>query len=109
LDYLRRFAFDGIKIDRSFVSGLGRDRTDTAVTASIIALVNHWTSWWSPKGSKRQTGTVPTGATASARNSSLYSDGRPTRDTPSWCGGQSGVPVKVTGKFTQPKHPRMGW
>lgn len=38
LDYLRRFAFDEIKIDRSFVSGLGRDRTDTAVTASIIAL-----------------------------------------------------------------------
>jgi EAL domain-containing protein (putative c-di-GMP-specific phosphodiesterase class I) len=38
LAYLRRFAFDEIKIDRSFVSGLGHDRTDTAVTSSIIAL-----------------------------------------------------------------------
>lgn len=38
LDYLRRFTFDEIKIDRSFVSGLGQDRTDTAVTASIIEL-----------------------------------------------------------------------
>ena len=38
LDYLRRFSFDEIKIDRSFVSGLDRDRTDTAVTSSIIAL-----------------------------------------------------------------------
>lgn len=38
LDYLRRFTFDEIKIDRTFVSGLGRDRTDTAVTSSIIAL-----------------------------------------------------------------------
>ena len=38
LDYLRRFPFDEIKIDQSFVSGLGSDRTDTAVTASIIAL-----------------------------------------------------------------------
>ena len=38
LDYLRRFTFDEIKIDRSFVSGLNQDRTDTAVTASIIAL-----------------------------------------------------------------------
>jgi EAL domain-containing protein (putative c-di-GMP-specific phosphodiesterase class I) len=38
LDYLRRFTFDEIKIDKSFVSGLDRDRTDTAVTASIIAL-----------------------------------------------------------------------
>jgi EAL domain-containing protein (putative c-di-GMP-specific phosphodiesterase class I) len=37
LDYLRRFAFDEIKIDRSFVSGL-HDRTNTAVTTSIIAL-----------------------------------------------------------------------
>lgn len=38
LDYLRRFPFDEIKIDRSFISGLGRDRTDTAVTSSVIAL-----------------------------------------------------------------------
>ncbi|HSP39241.1 MAG TPA: EAL domain-containing protein, partial [Frankiaceae bacterium] len=38
LDYLRRFSFNEIKIDQSFICGLGRDRTDTAVTASIIAL-----------------------------------------------------------------------
>jgi len=37
LDYLRRFNFDEIKIDRSFVSGLP-DPTDTAITSSIIAL-----------------------------------------------------------------------
>jgi EAL domain-containing protein (putative c-di-GMP-specific phosphodiesterase class I) len=38
LDYLRTVTFDEIKIDRSFVSGLGTDKTDTAVTASIISL-----------------------------------------------------------------------
>lgn len=38
LDYLRRFDFDEIKIDRSFVAGLGRDRTDTAMTSSIVSL-----------------------------------------------------------------------
>jgi EAL domain-containing protein (putative c-di-GMP-specific phosphodiesterase class I) len=38
LDYLRWQTFDEIKIDRSFVSGLGRERTDTAITSSIIAL-----------------------------------------------------------------------
>jgi EAL domain-containing protein (putative c-di-GMP-specific phosphodiesterase class I) len=38
LDYLRLQIFDEIKIDRSFVAGLGEDRTDTAVTSSIIAL-----------------------------------------------------------------------
>jgi EAL domain-containing protein (putative c-di-GMP-specific phosphodiesterase class I) len=37
LDYLQRFAFDEIKIDRSFVSGL-EDRTSAVVTSSIIAL-----------------------------------------------------------------------
>lgn len=37
LDYLRRFTFNEIKIDQSFVSGL-EDRTDRAVAASIVAL-----------------------------------------------------------------------
>jgi EAL domain-containing protein (putative c-di-GMP-specific phosphodiesterase class I) len=37
LDYLRRFTFDEIKIDRSFVSGV-QDRTNMAVTSSIVAL-----------------------------------------------------------------------
>jgi diguanylate cyclase (GGDEF)-like protein/PAS domain S-box-containing protein len=38
MDYLRRFTFDEIKIDKSFVAGLGHDRADTAVTSSIVAL-----------------------------------------------------------------------
>jgi EAL domain-containing protein (putative c-di-GMP-specific phosphodiesterase class I) len=37
LDYLRRFTFDEVKIDRSFIAGIG-DRTDEAVISSIIAL-----------------------------------------------------------------------
>ena len=39
LDYLRRFAFNVIKIDKSFVSG-PQDRTNTAVTSSIITLAH---------------------------------------------------------------------
>jgi EAL domain-containing protein (putative c-di-GMP-specific phosphodiesterase class I) len=38
LDYLRRFTFDEIKIDRSFIAGLDVDATDTAVVSSIVAL-----------------------------------------------------------------------
>lgn len=37
LDYLRRFTFDEIKIDRCFVSGL-QEATDRAVASSIVAL-----------------------------------------------------------------------
>ncbi|MGI9147643.1 MAG: putative bifunctional diguanylate cyclase/phosphodiesterase [Chloroflexota bacterium] len=38
LSYLKRFAVDTLKIDRSFVDGLGKDGTDTAIVRSIIAL-----------------------------------------------------------------------
>ncbi len=39
LDYLRRFSMaDTLKIDRSFVSGLGDSREDTAIVSSSIAL-----------------------------------------------------------------------
>lgn len=39
LDYLRRFSMaDVIKIDRSFIAGLGRSREDTAIVTASIAL-----------------------------------------------------------------------
>ncbi len=38
LTYLRRFPFDVIKIDRSFVVGLTRDEDDDAIAAAIIAM-----------------------------------------------------------------------
>ena len=38
LTYLKRFPVDSIKIDRSFVSGLGRDPDDEAIVASVVSL-----------------------------------------------------------------------
>ncbi len=38
LTYLRRFPLDAIKIDRSFVSGLGRDADDEAIVGSVVSL-----------------------------------------------------------------------
>ena len=38
LTYLKRFPIDAIKIDRSFVSGLGRDPDDEAIVASVVSL-----------------------------------------------------------------------
>jgi diguanylate cyclase (GGDEF)-like protein/PAS domain S-box-containing protein len=38
LGYLTHLPLDAIKVDRSFVDGLGRDRRDTAITQAIVAM-----------------------------------------------------------------------
>ena len=38
LTYLKRFPVDAIKVDRSFVAGLGRDPDDEAIVASVVSL-----------------------------------------------------------------------
>ena len=38
LGYLKRFPVDMIKVDRSFVSGLGRDAEDTAIVETVVLL-----------------------------------------------------------------------
>ena len=40
LAYLRRLRVDEIKIDREFVTGLGRDRSDTAIVAAVVNLAH---------------------------------------------------------------------
>jgi diguanylate cyclase (GGDEF)-like protein/PAS domain S-box-containing protein len=40
LSYLRRFPVDFIKVDRSFVDGLGHDPEDTAIVAAVVGLAH---------------------------------------------------------------------
>ena len=40
LSYLRRFPVDGLKVDRSFVDGLGREAEDSAIVAAVITLAH---------------------------------------------------------------------
>jgi len=40
LTYLKQFPVDVLKIDRSFVEGLGRDRSDRAIVASVVDLAH---------------------------------------------------------------------
>ncbi len=41
LSYLRRFPVDFIKIDRSFIAGLGSHRDDDAIVASVVSLARN--------------------------------------------------------------------
>jgi diguanylate cyclase (GGDEF)-like protein len=40
LEYFKRFAVNGLKIDRSFVDGLGRSRADTAIVTATLAFAS---------------------------------------------------------------------
>jgi EAL domain-containing protein (putative c-di-GMP-specific phosphodiesterase class I) len=40
LSYLKRFPFDCVKIDRSFIDGLGTDPNDSALVVAIIAMAD---------------------------------------------------------------------
>ena len=45
LSYLQRFPVDVLKVDRSFVDGLGRDPEDSAIVAAIISLAHTLGLW----------------------------------------------------------------
>ncbi|WP_052666774.1 putative bifunctional diguanylate cyclase/phosphodiesterase [Nitriliruptor alkaliphilus] len=40
LSYLKRFPFDTIKIDRSFIDGLGQDHSDTLIVQAILGMAS---------------------------------------------------------------------
>ncbi len=41
LSYLKRFPVDVLKVDRSFIQGIGEDSDDSAITATVITLAHN--------------------------------------------------------------------
>jgi hypothetical protein len=52
LTYLKRFPVDIVKVDRSFVAGLGRDADDQAIVARSSASPGPSARRWSPRASR---------------------------------------------------------
>ncbi|PSJ45169.1 GGDEF domain-containing protein [Zobellella endophytica] len=50
LNYLARFPIDILKIDRSFVQGIGRDESSEKLVRGIVSLARSLQSCWWPKG-----------------------------------------------------------
>jgi EAL domain-containing protein (putative c-di-GMP-specific phosphodiesterase class I) len=40
LGYLKRFPLDVVKVDRSFIAGLGHDEEDSAIVAAVISMAH---------------------------------------------------------------------
>jgi len=40
LSYLKRFPVEALKIDRSFIDGLGREHSDTSIVEAIVTLAH---------------------------------------------------------------------
>jgi EAL domain-containing protein (putative c-di-GMP-specific phosphodiesterase class I) len=59
LAYLKRFPIDVLKIDRSFVSGVGDAHEDSAILSAIVNWLIPWEWTWSPRESKPRSRSQP--------------------------------------------------
>jgi diguanylate cyclase (GGDEF)-like protein/PAS domain S-box-containing protein len=58
MSYLKQLAFDFLKIDRSFVSGVLQDRTTRIITETIVYMAHKLTCRWWRKASRRRSSTT---------------------------------------------------
>ncbi len=83
LTYLRRFPFRGIKVDRTFVAGLGKDSEDAAIVDAVVHLSESMGLALVAEGveTEAQAGILAEIGCASAQGF-LYSPAVPARDVP---------------------------
>lgn len=86
LGYLRRFAIDRLKIDRSFVSGLPEDTNGAAIATAIVSLGRSLGMTVIAEGSRPRPSATSSTRTAATRSRATCSAGRcrPVR-SPSCC------------------------
>jgi diguanylate cyclase (GGDEF)-like protein/PAS domain S-box-containing protein len=105
LTYLKRFPVDAIKIDRSFVAGLGRDPDDEAIVASVVSLARSVGKTVVAEGVETAAQlAVLRGLRVDQAQGFLWSQPLPAEQFESWLAewrpsriGDAGVPVRQVG------------
>ena len=86
LGYLRRLPVDTLKIDRSFVSGVGSEAQDRAIVIAITGLGHALGMTMTAEGSRRRSNWRMSGASvvSAARGTISGDPGTPLSSQPSW-------------------------
>ena len=76
LSYLHQFPFDTLKIDRSFIAGIGPAGENTEIVRTIISLAQVWGWTWSPKAWRRRASWSSSGTWDASSARAISSRGR---------------------------------
>ena len=103
LSHLKRFPVDVLKIDQTFIHGLGRDPDDSAIVTAVIHLAHALGPPAPPKASKPATNS-PNSAPWAANTPKATSSPTPNPPPPS----PTNPPNTFTAGRTSPRKPRDG-
>lgn len=91
LGYLKRFPVDTVKVDRSFVDGLGTDPEDSAIVAAVVSLGHALASTSRPKGSRPSASSTSSWRCAATKRKGSCSLGILLRPTSRRCSGRRSI------------------